>query len=604
MSSLPAARTAPQLKRPNRPFQADGTFLTSVPSWSRPGSAAPAKKKEDDAEALLRARKLRAAAFAFKTARVVVKFKRLAPPAPRVDRQKVLSAYAKSSNLVKSGLMTRPTLISHRPAWYEPPPEVTHAAQEFDERHQRRSARCERCMMAVKEDPDSIAKNVIFTKALNDVKFSRFFVPENADEVPEPIEAKAVRKNDHVVVGETWNLGISIFGPRNKEADSGEYDDTEAMLRKSLEMSWRRCLDSHNTVAFLTKLDKSEGVVEACFDVLWDACAFLYGCFDYYATVGGHEDVLLVTKPGYKRLIEDCHLILPGSKHANATAFDQLFVLLNAKGSDNAHALDRQEWLQMLLRMAAMLYVSPGHIEGVPAALKELITVDLMPNVDRRSLQDSHTFRSEFMYLQDVDEILRLFEKSLRAIFNVYAAIGSQVGDELQSGTRLGWAQYRLLASDLALFDEDFKDRELSLVFAWSRLRVVDEKSLKSRVKRTQLSFEDLLECLLRISTLKVLPSQEEVFDSGCDDGGELLLQMKEKEPEKHAKFIADNIRNWDDPLPDTIVRLVETLLYLIVRTVLKRLKEEGVDDGHLRPLSQKDVIRFRAVCALRDGTG
>ena len=139
-----------------------------------------------------------------------------------------------------------------------------------------------------------------------------------------------------------------------------------------------------------------------------------------------------------------------------------------------------------------MLYVSPGHIEGVPAALKELITVDLMPNVDRRSLQDSHTFRSEFMYLQDVDEILRLFEKSLRAIFNVYAAIGSQVGDELQSGTRLGWAQYRLLASDLALFDEDFKDRELSLVFAWSRLRVVDEKSLKSRVKRTQLSFEDL----------------------------------------------------------------------------------------------------------------
>ena len=117
MSSLPAARTAPQLKRPNRPFQADGTFLTSVPSWSRPGSAAPAKKKEDDAEALLRARKLRAAAFAFKTARVVVKFKRLAPPAPRVDRQKVLSPYAKSSNLVKSGLMTRPTLISHRPPW-------------------------------------------------------------------------------------------------------------------------------------------------------------------------------------------------------------------------------------------------------------------------------------------------------------------------------------------------------------------------------------------------------------------------------------------------------------------------------------------------------
>ena len=40
--------------------------------------------------------------------------------------------------------------------------------------------------------------------------------------------------------------------------------------------------------------------------------------------------------------------------------------------------------------------------------------------VDKRALVDTRDFRERFCYTQDVEEILKFFEASLRAIYTVY----------------------------------------------------------------------------------------------------------------------------------------------------------------------------------------
>lgn len=167
----------------------------------------------------------------------------------------------------------------------------------------------------------------------------------------------------------------------------------------------------------------------------------------YTAASAGDSDIVVMAQYGYKRLIEECGLVVAGTK-CNTSAFDQLFKRVNAR-SENARALDRQEWLQALVRMACMRYVLPGGVESgktdsVATALKQLLEADLSPNVDPRALHAMETFR-HMMYNQDVDEMFRQSEGGLRAVFDVYALGDGQIGDELHSTKLLDYSEWRLL---------------------------------------------------------------------------------------------------------------------------------------------------------------
>ena len=104
-------------------------------------------------------------------------------------------------------------------------------------------------------------------------------------------------------------------------------------------------------------------------------------------------------------------LTFPHPPNVTLATFAQLFVLLNAgyTGSQ-ANALDRQRWLQCLVRIAVMRHVTTGRISSVAEALRHLIATEMSPYVDVRSRQDTHYFREEFCYTQDVEEILVFFQ--------------------------------------------------------------------------------------------------------------------------------------------------------------------------------------------------
>ena len=65
----------------------------------------------------------------------------------------------------------------------------------------------------------------------------------------------------------------------------------------------------------------------------------------------------------------------------------------------------------------------------------------------------------------------------------------------------MGLDEWRKFVTDLRLMDHVLTPRLVTLVFVWSRMRVVDE--VKRRVRLTNHHFEDFLECLVRVAVLK-----------------------------------------------------------------------------------------------------
>ena len=68
-----------------------------------------------------------------------------------------------------------------------------------------------------------------------------------------------------------------------------------------------------------------------------------------------------------------------------------------------------------------------------------------------------------------------------------------------------------LLLRHLHFFDEAFQQREGTLCFVFSRLRVVDEESERGKRRMHYLSFEDFLEAVVRLATVKALPTTAEL---------------------------------------------------------------------------------------------
>ena len=115
----------------------------------------------------------------------------------------------------------------------------------------------------------------------------------------------------------------------------------------------------------------------------------------YYASLGTSDDVFHMYLNGYLAWAEDNRIAVPKSRWCQKKDLDQLFVHVNAKGgggsaarrasaagpggdvpsgADDKHnrsrALNRQEFLQVLVRVAAMRYVLSGQMDGVGEALR------------------------------------------------------------------------------------------------------------------------------------------------------------------------------------------------------------------------------------------
>ena len=283
-------------------------------------------------------------------------------------------------------------------------------ASAWDKRHRQKSAVAERLHARIQTSAtlrDSRTPGA-FYDALREIRHERphLIIPTTAErKFVARAPPKKVDVPVHEVVGDFWTLEVSVFGARRQWADSGGFYDTEEHLRKCIACDYQHALADHNTQSYLLEVDKSDGdVVGECLQVLCEHAGAIYASYDYFATIvppaqAGDVEICVLSQYGcvrprglptphslytplpslpspltdhphhnhrchlpppnphsYKRWIDDCHLIVG---KCNNSEFDSLFKKVNAQ-SMYARAVDRQEWLQVLLRTAVMRYAHAG----------------------------------------------------------------------------------------------------------------------------------------------------------------------------------------------------------------------------------------------------
>ena len=72
------------------------------------------------------------------------------------------------------------------------------------------------------------------------------------------------------------------------------------------------------------------------------------------------------------------------------------------------------------------------------------------------------------------------------------------------------------LLNDLSFLDSDFTRREAILCFIWSKMFVVDDFVCSERA--VSLTFVEFLECMCRCSSMKTIPTNQELDDAGVID--------------------------------------------------------------------------------------
>jgi hypothetical protein len=193
--------------------------------------------------------------------------------------------------------------------------------------------------------------------------------------------------------------------------------------------------------------------------------------------------------------------------------------------------LSRQEFLQVLVRIAVVRYMKQGAkgnlgVMRVADAVRMLLAEQIQAHLEPAALQVSNAFRVGCVYTPEVDAVLREHHETVHALYAVYACGGSNKGDVLNDDALMSHEEWVHMCHDLQLIDTEFTHRECTLCFVWSRIRVCNEADTHQRKRIVNLLFEDFLEALTRLCTMKCLPTDDEVDECGFEDGGQSAFRM------------------------------------------------------------------------------
>jgi len=140
----------------------------------------------------------------------------------------------------------------------------------------------------------------------------------------------------------------------------------------------------------------------------------------------------------------------------------------------------------------------------------------------------------------------------------------------------VAYPDWKDMVSMLGLADSDLSVRDVSLCFLWSRMRVVDEQDPKGRLRLMHLSFEDWLEALCRVATLKSLPTDEEIAEAEAPNAGVYMKELAEEEPAAYDQLMKSRAIAFGATPLQPIWRCIEHLIQIIIVHVQGDSRERG----------------------------
>ena len=327
------------------------------------------------------------------------------------------------------------------------------------------------------------------------------------------------------------------------------------------------------------------GEVDRVREVLWQHHRLIYGSFDYYAslysegqTAEGEPDIYNMSFNAFLRFMDQCQLV---SKDVSKGEFQTVWFAVNAVDKATADedefnsksSLNRQEWLQVLVRCAILLHSK----RDVSESVNELLTHNLLRLLPPAALQNSNAFRKRFCYLEAPTLVLESHQQSLFALYDAYAQVSHGMQDRLKDDSLMSIGEWLTFVRHVGLVESgQLTELAAKQIFLWSRIRTAKDLSGVSEAKLRHITPTDFLEALVRLSLVVALPTDLELEEAKAADAGEFLLAMQTHSPTEFQSFLSTHRpRHQDHDGSDYAAhalqpaeRCLEHLIKLIVRTV------------------------------------
>jgi len=398
-----------------------------------------------------------------------------------------------------------------------------------------------------------------------------------------------------------WQLEESIWAPRRLWGASRDFFETPESLRQLFMADWQVAVRAHDLGWLIVKshhdpttwrdLDRNgiHDEIDEVREALWQHHRIVYGAFEYYAllyseteTAPGEADVYNVSFNGFMRFVAECRLT---SRRVSQSEFSTLFAIVNAVDKATADddkfnhkaMLNRQEWLQCLVRCAIAVYVKRGAIGDVSDAVTRLLGDQMMGTLPAAALQNSNAFRKRFCYVERTTAVLEAHLGSIHALYDAYADVSQTMGDGLRDDGLLSIGEWLTFVNHVGLTESgQITTLTAKKVFAWSRIRCAPDLSAASERTLRHLTRTDFLEAIVRLALLCALPTDDEIAEAGAADAGAFLLAMQTHSPTSYTAFLASHRPRYVDPdggdyeahQLQPVERCVEHFLKLLVRTV------------------------------------
>ena len=544
------------------------------------------------------------------------------------------------------------------------------AAERFDAQSESHAANSRQLLGSLSRRPQSRRTTSRFDNEMYEIRLQRYVGREPVKPETKVSEEKAVIKRRSRKP--RWRLDQSCW--QQRAGASEDLLESSDCLRRLYEFDWAIAQRAHELSWHIIKTSYAASAwkglnrqgdhpeVNAVGEVLWRHHRLIYGAFDYYAalkseseTVKGEPDIFNVSFNGFTSFVAQCRL---ANKQTSVSALTFIFSLVNAEDKDSTGSelqqldrfntvsnLNRQEWLQLLVRIAVALHVPRDSVGNVAEAVDKLVEKNLRPNLPSAALQDSNAFRKKVCYQMKTSEVLEKHMPSLSSIYVRYAESQQLVTDVLRDDSAMSVGEWLNFCQHLGLVESGQLSIYMAkVIFLWSRIRTAGKEvedmaaaatfnarmdalnrdatgidldtwnakkrrefsrkgvdpELRAQLEKSEsklrhMTFCDFLEGLVRMATILALPTDIEVEEAGAADAGDLLIAMQRDSPSDYRAFLDSHRPKqaegaWDSG-GDPLDRRLEHVILLLVRTVennTSAVNDAGAADG----VVQDDEIR------------
>jgi hypothetical protein len=118
----------------------------------------------------------------------------------------------------------------------------------------------------------------------------------------------------------------------------------------------------------------------------------------------------------FTQLCYKCKII---DKNMNLATIDRIFIATNVSlhGQDQDRSLHRNEFYEIIVRLAVSKYRDSGSNSSISEALQHFLQVNLFPNIEPTQQK---TFRHLFLYTKEVDQFFNRNDSVIKKIFGLY----------------------------------------------------------------------------------------------------------------------------------------------------------------------------------------